>query len=86
MNSMQSFRLRGCLPPRSQWLLMPLLLSVLMTLIVSAIATFKTLGPDGAFLAHWPPAWALSWVVAFPTLLVVPPLVRRIVAFLVRPA
>ncbi|MCC0804842.1 DUF2798 domain-containing protein [Methylobacterium sp. W2] len=86
MNHLQSFRLRGCLPPRSQGLLMPLVLSVLMTLIVSAIATYKTLAPGAAFLEHWPPAWALSWVVAFPTLLLVLPLVRRIVGFLVRPA
>ncbi|WP_027172067.1 DUF2798 domain-containing protein [Methylobacterium sp. 10] len=86
MNRLQSFRLRGCLPPNSQWLIMPLVLSVLMTLVVSAIATYKTLGADAAFLEHWSPAWALSWVVAFPTLLLVLPLVRRIVGFLVRSA
>jgi hypothetical protein len=31
----------------------------------------------------WPTAWALSWLVAFPTLLMVLPLVRRIVALVV---
>ncbi|GJE19207.1 DUF2798 domain-containing protein [Methylobacterium marchantiae] len=86
MNRLQSFRLRGCLPPRSQSLVTPLVLSVLMTFVVSAISTYKALGPDAAFLAHWPSAWALSWAVAFPTLLLVLPLVRRIVGFLVRPA
>ncbi|KQP06827.1 DUF2798 domain-containing protein [Methylobacterium sp. Leaf93] len=84
MDHLQSFRLRGCLPPSSQWLLMHLVLSVLMTLVVSAISTYKTLGADAAFLDHWPPAWALSWVVAFPTLLLALPLVRRIVEFLFR--
>ena len=62
---------------------MPLILSVLMTFVVSMISTLKSLGPTPAFIATWPGAWALSWLVAFPTLLVVLPLVRRIVALVV---
>lgn len=49
----------------------------------SAISTLKSLGPTPAFVMTWPTAWALSWLVAFPTLLAVLPLVRRIVAFAV---
>lgn len=74
---------RGKLPARYAAFAMPLVLSVLMTFVVSAISTLKSLGPTAAFLATWPSAWALSWLVAFPTLLVVLPLVRRIVAFVV---
>jgi hypothetical protein len=72
-------RLR-CRYSRYAAFVMPLMLSVLMTFVVSAISTLKSLGPTPAFLATWPTAWALSWLVAFPTLLVVLPLVRRIVA------
>jgi hypothetical protein len=73
------------LPPRYASVVLPLILSVLMTFVVSAISTLKSLGPTPAFLATWPAAWALSWIVAFPTLLVVLPLVRRIVSLVVEP-
>src|SRR3954452_15227741 len=68
------------LPPRYASVVLPLILSVLMTFVVSAISTLKSLGPTPAFLATWPAAWAWSWIVGFPTLLVVLPLVRRIVS------
>ena len=71
------------LPARFAPIVMPLILSVLMTFVVSVISTLKSLGPTPAFLATWPGAWALSWLVGFPTLLVVLPLVRRIVSLLV---
>jgi hypothetical protein len=73
------------LPPRYAPVVMPFILSVLMTFVVSAIATLKSLGPTPAFLGTWPSAWTLSWLVAFPALLVVLPLVRRIVALVVEP-
>jgi hypothetical protein len=73
------------LPPRYAAFVMPLILSVLMTFVVSAISTLKSLGPTSAFLLTWPSAWALSWLVAFPTLLVVLPLVRRLVTLVVEP-
>lgn len=76
-------RRRGKLPARYAAIVMPLVLSVLMTFVVSAISTLRSLGPTPAFMATWPGAWAISWLVAFPTLLAVLPLVRRIVAFAV---
>ena len=63
---------------------MPLMLSIPMTFVVSAISTLKSLGPTPSFLVTWPTAWALSWLVAFPTLLVVLPLVRGIVTLVVK--
>ena len=74
------------LPARYAPVVMPLVLSVLMTFVVSMISTLRSLGPTQAFLATWPGAWALSWLVAFPTLLAVLPLVRRIVALVVTSA
>jgi len=64
---------------------MPLILSVLMTFVVSGISTLKALGLTAEFLQTWPGSWALSWLVAFPTLLFVLPLVRRLVALVVAP-
>ena len=52
------------LPARSAAWVMPLLLSVLMTFIVSLISTLRVAGltPDAARV--WMTSWALSWVVA----------------------
>jgi len=71
------------LPARCAPVVMPLVLSVFMTFVVSVISTLRSLGPTPAFLSTWPGAWALSWLVAFPTLLAVLPLVRRIVSAVV---
>ncbi|MDQ0509536.1 DUF2798 domain-containing protein [Ancylobacter amanitiformis] len=71
------------LPARYAGIVLPFVLSVLMTFVVSAIATLRSLGPGPDFLTTWPGAWGLSWLVAFPTLLMVLPLVRRIVSLLV---
>ncbi|ESQ83875.1 hypothetical protein AEAC466_11140 [Asticcacaulis sp. AC466] len=65
---------------------MPLLLSVMMTFVVSAISTFKNIGLANNFAACWMAAWGMSWVIAFPTLLLALPLVRRLVAMLVAPS
>jgi hypothetical protein len=73
------------LPARYGAVVMPLILSVLMTFVVSGIATLKALGPSPQMLAVWPVSWGLSWLVAFPTLLVILPLVRRMVALVVAP-
>ncbi|WP_339561301.1 DUF2798 domain-containing protein, partial [Pseudomonas sp. EA_65y_Pfl1_P113] len=59
------------LPARYAPIVMPFVLSLLMTAVVSVISTLRSLGATPAFLATWPGAWALSWVVAFPTLLLV---------------
>jgi hypothetical protein len=63
---------------------MPLLLSVLMTFIVSMVSTWRSIGLAPTFLHVWLGAWAISWLIAFPTLLVVLPLVRKATAALVR--
>jgi hypothetical protein len=83
MTTFPAPRPRGKLPSRYAAIVMPLVLSVLMTFVVSAISTLRSLGPTPAFIATWPAAWGISWLVAFPTLLAVLPLVRRIVALAV---
>lgn len=73
------------LPARYAGVVMPFFLSVLMTFVVSGISTVKALGLTAEFLQTWPTSWALSWIVAFPTLLLVLPLVRRLVTLVVAP-
>lgn len=77
--------IRRRLPARYAHFLMPLILSIMMSCIVSAIATLKAVGVNG-FIHEWPSAWAVSWLIAFPSLLMLLPVVRRIVGALVEPA
>jgi len=59
-------------------------LSCLMSLLVSGIATFRNAGPIEGFVGLWLGAWLPSWVVAFPVVLVAAPAARRIVAGLAK--
>lgn len=76
---------RRKLPARYATVVSPLVLSLLMTFIVSFISTLKSLGLQPGLPAIWLTAWGLSWLVAFPTLLLVLPVVRRIVGWLCEP-
>lgn len=74
------------LPARYAGFIMPFILSIIMTMVVSAVATWRNLGMGADFPTHWLPAWAMSWMIAFPTLLLALPLTRRLVRLLVCPA
>jgi hypothetical protein len=71
------------LPARSAAWVTPLLLSILMTFIVSLISTLRTVGLSAEMPGIWLGAWGMSWVFAYPTLLLVLPLVRKATAALV---
>ena len=70
------------LPANMHGVVMPFFLSMLMTLIVSAISTIHALGIHGVFRI-WLVSWLFSWVIAFPALLLVLPLVRRLTQLIV---
>lgn len=72
--------------PRFEPYLFGLLLSGLMSLIVSGIATVRGVGLPPDVVGLWLTSWLSSWIVAFPTVLVVAPLVRTLVHRLVRQA
>ena len=76
---------RPKLPARYAPIVMPFLLSLLMTCLVSLIATIRSVGLTPELLRLWPGSWALSWLVAFPVTLLVLPLVKRMTAALVEP-
>jgi hypothetical protein len=73
-------------PSRFAPALFGLILSGLMSLLVSAIATLRAAGWTPAFPSIWVGAWLSAWLVAFPVVLVVAPFTRRVVQRLVRPA
>jgi hypothetical protein len=74
------------IPKRLEPIVFGFILSGLMSLLVSGIATVRITGPGAGFLGEWMTSWLSSWLVAFPAVLVVAPLARRLVARLVRAA
>jgi hypothetical protein len=72
------------IPQRYAPILFGFILSGLMSAIVSAIATLRTLGPEPGIVAVWAGSWLTSWAIAFPAVLVVAPITRRLVARLTR--
>jgi hypothetical protein len=63
-----------------------LLLSGLMSLVVSGIATFNALDFVPDLAQQWMKSWVFAWAVAFPSVLVVAPIVRRVDTFIGRTA
>ncbi|TIT00669.1 DUF2798 domain-containing protein [Mesorhizobium sp.] len=59
-------------------------LSCLMSFVVSGIATFRNAGLIDGFFSLWIGAWLPSWLIAFPVILVVAPVARRLVMGLVK--
>lgn len=55
-----------------------LLLSGFMSLIMSGAITFINLGLVDGFLGVWFHAWIVAYAIAFPTILLVFPLARRL--------
>lgn len=75
------------LPPASGRYVMPLVLTFLMTFAVAGISTFVAVRAISAFFfASWMQSWMISWAMAFPAMVLLMPLTRRIVASLVRSA
>ena len=64
-------------------LLFSLILSGQMSLLVSGIATFRATGLTPHFLYSWVSAWATAWLFAFPAVMLVSPMTRRVVRFFI---
>ena len=71
------------LPAKSMVVVMPFLLSMIMSCLVSFIATLRAVGFSDRLFGKWLQSWGLSWLVAFPVVLLVLPLVRRISTLIV---
>lgn len=59
---------------------LPLVLTMLMTIVVSGITTVMALGFQSGWYVVWCKAWLASWAIAFPTMVLVLPFARRLVA------
>lgn len=77
--------LKGRLPHRHAPFMTSLLLSVFMCAFVSLVATIKSEGVSADLPGAWLAAWGISWLLAFPVVLIVMPVVRRIVAYICQP-
>ena len=67
------------IPARFAPLVFSFLLSILMSCLVSGVAVLNTAGLGDGFSNLWMTAWFKSWVIAFPSLLIIAPLVRQFV-------
>lgn len=63
-------------PKHLTWL-MPLILSGIMSGAISCFNMLLNKGFVDGFFSLWLHAWSLSWLMAFPLILVMLPLVRR---------
>ncbi|WP_413351761.1 DUF2798 domain-containing protein [Acinetobacter zhairhuonensis] len=62
---------------------MPLFLSGLMSGSLSCFNLFMNRGLIPGFLEKWFATWAMSWLVAYPLILIFIPLVRRLLMLIV---
>ncbi len=83
MNSPRVISFRK-LPARYAGVVMPFFLSLMMSGIISFITTLRSVGWQAMSLTGWLGAWGISWVVAFPTVLMLLPVVRRLTAMVVQ--
>lgn len=71
------------LPARYAAVVMPFLLSIVMTSVISLVSTVRGVGWVPGLVSLWLGSWGISWMIAFPTLLAVLPLVRKLTGLLV---
>ena len=71
------------LPAATEPYVFGLLLSCLMCVVTTGIATFLAIGWREDVLLLWAKSWLAAWIVAFPSVLVVAPIVRRLTSMIV---
>lgn len=74
------------IPNRFAPLLFSAFLSAIMVCIVSAFVLAISQGITDEFVAQWAKSCVTIWPVAFPTVAIVAPLVRRLVGSMTTPA
>lgn len=74
-------RIPECYAPK----LLAFFTSLIMSFIMSMVITFMNLGWVDDFFWRWMDAWVTAFLIAFPTILMVLPIARGIVARLTGP-
>ncbi|GGZ97494.1 DUF2798 domain-containing protein [Ignatzschineria ureiclastica] len=72
------------LPPQALHILVPLFLSGSMSCIVSLVSTLMSIGFAGFVFKEWLGAWMFSWLIAFPSVLILLPIMRKFASFFIR--
>lgn len=67
------------IPKRLSPIVFGLIVSGIMSCLVSLVATVKAVGVIPGLFQMWMSAWIFAWAVAFPTIVLVGPVVRRFV-------
>lgn len=71
------------LPASAAKWVMPLILSIFMSGLVSLLSHLHAQGLHDGFISAWLSGWAFSWAIAFPVLLLILPVVKKLTALLV---
>ena len=66
------------LPSRHLRYALPLGTSLIMTFLVSGVATYMALGLVDGMVGRWMVSWMVAWAIAFPTMYYMMPVVRRL--------
>lgn len=72
------------IPARFAPLLFSALLSAIMVCTVSAFVLAITQGVHSGYMAHWAKSCVTTWPIAFPTVAIVAPIVRKVVEKITR--
>lgn len=56
-----------------------------MSALVSMVATLQAIGFADGLIVAWGRAWVTSWMIAFPALVLVIPIVKKLIAKICRP-
>ncbi|MBO1924709.1 DUF2798 domain-containing protein [Thiomicrorhabdus sp. 6S3-12] len=70
--------------PKYQHIVFGFFMALLMSFLMSAVVSIINIGIPENFLGIWFHAWWTAFIVAFPTVLLVSPLVKRITGLLIR--
>ena len=73
------------IPRKFEPVLFGLVLSGLMSLVVSGLSAAVAGGLHAGFTGLWARSWLTGWLVAFPLVLLVGPLARRLVRAVLAP-
>ena len=71
------------LPAKWALIIIPFILSCLMSGIISFINMLRTLGWIEGFISLWLHNWMISWAIAFPIVVTLLPFVRKFTGLLV---
>ena len=71
------------IPKKYEGIVFAFVMSLLMALLMSGVLTIVFTGLSADFIAHWFNGFIHAWPIAFPAILIIAPIVRKIVVALI---